>query len=123
MFNETLSKRENAVMSAVFQLSEGKERFLVSPYELIAVLPPRMNFDEEKLYRALRSLELDGYFELIESDRKGERVFVVHMREAGRSFRRSDAVRRRRIYYKIAVTVLCGILSALVGILVKSLIG
>ena len=123
MFNEALSKRENAVMSAVFQLSEGKERFLVAPYELLALLPPRQNFNEEKLYRTLRSLELDGYFELIESDRKGEPVFVVHMREAGRSFRRSDALRKRRIYYKIAVTLLCGALSALVGILVKSLLG
>ncbi|MBD5636448.1 MAG: hypothetical protein HDP28_01320 [Clostridia bacterium] len=123
MFNESLSKRENAVMSAVFQLSEGKERFLVAPYELLALLPPRQNFNEEKLYRTLRSLELDGYFELIESDRKGEPVFVVHMREAGRSFRRSDALRKRRIYYKIAVTLLCGALSALVGILVKSLLG
>lgn len=110
-------------MSAVFQLAEGKERFLVAPYELLALLPPRMNFNEEKLYRALRSLELDGYFELIESDRKGEPVFVVHMREAGRSYRRSDALRKRRIYYKIAVTLLCGALSALVGILVKSLLG
>lgn len=123
MFNESLSKRENAVMSAVFQLSEGKERFLVAPYELLALLPPRQNFNEEKLYRTLRSLELDGYFELIESDRKGEPVFVVHMREAGRSYRRSDALRKRRIYYKIAVTLLCGVLSALVGILVKSLLG
>ncbi|MCX4384646.1 MAG: hypothetical protein OSJ39_02465 [Clostridia bacterium] len=123
MFNESLSKRENAVMSAVFRLSEGKERFLVAPYELLALLPPRQNFNEEKLYRTLRSLELDGYFELIESDRKGEPVFVVHMREAGRSFRRSDALRKRRIYYKIAVTLLCGALSALVGILVKSLLG
>ena len=110
-------------MSAVFQLSEGKERFLVAPYELLALLPPRLNFNDEKLNRALRSLELDGYFELIESDRKGERVFVVHMREAGRSFRRSDALRKRRMYYKIAVTLLCGALSALVGILVKSLLG
>ena len=123
MFNESLSKRENAVMSAVFQLSEGKERFLDAPYELLALLPPRQNFNEEKLNRTLRSLELDGYFELIESDRKGERGFVVHMREAGRSFRRSDALRKRRMYYKIAVTLLCGVLSALVGILVKSLLG
>lgn len=110
-------------MGAVFSLSEGKERFLVAPYELMALLPPRMNFDEEKLFCTMKSLELDGYFELIESDRKGERVFVVHMREAGLSFHRSDAVRRRRMYYKIAVTVLCGILSALVGLLVKSLLG
>ena len=123
MFNESLSKRENAVMGAVFRLSEGKERFLAAPYELLAMLSPRLKFDEEKLCRALRSLELDGYFELIESERKGERVFVIIMHDAGRSFKRSDAVRRRRIYYKIALTLLCGALSALVGILVKSLLG
>ena len=123
MFNETLSKRENAVMGAVFRLSEGKERFLAAPYELLALLSPRLKFDEEKLCRVLRSLELDGYFELIESDRKGERVFVIIMHDAGRSFKRSDALRRRRMYYKIAVTLLCGALSALVGILVKSLLG
>ena len=110
-------------MGAVFRLSEGKERFLAAPYELLAMLSPRLKFDEEKLYRALRSLELDGYFELIESDRKGERVFVIIMHDSGRSFQRSDKQRRRRMYYKIAVTLLCGILSALVGILVKSLLG
>ena len=110
-------------MGAVFRLSEGKERFLAAPYELLSALPPRQKFTEEKLYRALRSLELDGYFELIESERKGERVFVIIMHDAGRSFQRSDAARRRRVYYKIALTLLCGALSALVGILVKSLLG
>ena len=123
MFNERLNKRENAVMGAVFRLSGGKERFLVSLYEIIAILPPRASYGEEQVESTLRALELDGYFELIESDRKGEPVFVGHMREAGRSFRRSDALRKRRIYYKIAVTLLCGALSALVGILVKSLLG
>ena len=110
-------------MGAVFQLSEGKERFLAAPYELLSVLPSRQKFTEEKLYAALRSLELDGYFELIESDRKGERVFVIIMHDSGLSFKRSDALRRRKMYYKIAVTLLCGALSALVGILVKSLLG
>ena len=110
-------------MSAVFQLSEGKERFIVAPYEVLAVLSPRLKFDEEKLCTTLHSLELDGYFELVESDRKGERVFVVLMKEKGLAFQRSDAQRRRKMYIKIAVTLLCGALSALVGILVKSLLG
>lgn len=123
MFSETLSKRENAVMGAVFQLSEGKERFLVAPYELLSVLPPRLKLDEGKLQTALHSLALDGYFELIESERKGEQVFVVIMRDKGLSYRRSDHQRRRKMVYKIAVTLLCGVLSALVGLLVKSILG
>ncbi len=109
-------------MSAVYSLSEGKERFLISPYDVMALLPSRLSFDEEKLTKTLNALALDGYFEFIESDRKGERVYVVHMKEAGLSYRRSDALRRRRLFFKIFVTLLCGTLSALVGILVKSLL-
>lgn len=122
MLNERLNKRENAVMGAVFRLSGGKERFLVSLYEIIAILPPRASYGEEQVERTLRALELDGYFELIESDRKGERVFVVHMKEAGLSYRRNDSLMRRRLVFKLLVTLACGVLSALVGIVVKSLL-
>lgn len=122
MFNERLNKRENAVMGAVFRLSGGKERFLVSLYEIIAILPPRASYGEEQVEITLRALELDGYFELIESDRKGERVFVVHMKEAGRCYRRNDSLLRRRLVFKLLVTLACGVLSALVGIVVKSLL-
>ncbi len=122
MFNEQLSKRENAVMGAVFRLSGGKERFLVSAYEILALLPARTSFDEERVESVLRALELDGYFELIESERKGERVFVVHMKEQGLASRRTGAVRKRRLAFKLLVTLVCGILSALVGILVKSIL-
>ena len=109
-------------MGAVFQLSEGKERFIVAPYELLAVLPPRLKFDEEKLGVTMHALELDDYFELVESDRKGERVFVIIMHEKGLAYKRSDAQRRRKMYFKIAATVLCGALSAIVGILIKMLL-
>lgn len=121
MLNEQLNRRENEVMGAVFALSEGKERFLVSPYEIISMLPPKADYDEEKLERVLRALELDGYFELISSERKGERVFVIHMREAGLSFRRSDAKRKRSLMFRLAVTVLCGVLSFLVGVILKKI--
>ena len=110
-------------MGAVFRLSEGKERFLVAPYELMSHLPARLNFDEGKLYATLRSLEMDGYFELVESERKGEKVLVFIMHDLGRAYQRNDRQRRRRACYKIAVTLLCGALSALVGLLVKSLLG
>ncbi len=122
MFNEKLSKRENEVMGAVFSLSEGKERFLVSPYELLAVLPGRSNFDEEKLERALRALELDGYFELVFTDRKGEKTYCVHMREAGLAYRRQEILRRRSLSARLMLAAVCGILSAMLGILLKLLL-
>lgn len=118
---ETLSKRENEVMSAVFSLSQGKERFLVFPYELLALLPEK-KFDEASLERALYSLELDGYFELVLSDRKGEKTYCIHMKEAGLDYRRSDVRRRRSLIFRLIVTAVCGLLSAALGIALKAIL-
>ena len=122
LFSESLNRRENTVMNAVFTLAQGKERFLVYPYELLAMLPPKAGYDEEKVERILRSLELDGYLDFVSSERKGEKTYVVHMHEAGLAYRRTDAQRRRKLYFKLAVTVACGMLSAAVGILIKALL-
>ncbi len=110
-------------MSAVFELSGGKERFLVSPYEILSVLPARAAFDEEKLERVLRALELDGYFELVSSDRKGEKTYCIRMREAGRSYRREDTKRRRDLAVRLLLAAVCGLLSATIGLLLKVIAG
>ena len=94
------------MMNAVFELSGGKERFLVSPCELTAVLPARGKYDEASLERTMNSLALDGYFEFVESDRKGEKTYVIHMREAGMSYRRQDYQRKRGLVFRIAVAAL-----------------
>ena len=96
-----------------------KERFLVSPYELAAVLPARGKYDEAAIGRTLRSLALDGYFELVESERKGEPVYVIHMREEGLGFRRRDYQRKRSICFRWAVAAVGAVITFLVGILLK----
>lgn len=122
MRSEKLSARENAVMGAIFSLSQGKERFLVSPYEILAVLPEKGKYDEEKLERILHALEIDGYFELIFSDRKGEKTYCIHMREAGLAFRRQDIQRRRDTVLRLLFAAVCGLLSAAIGILLKAIL-
>ncbi len=119
MFSAQLSRRENEVMAAVFALAHGKERFLVSPYEILAVLPARSKFDEEQLERILFSLELDGYFDLVFSDRKGEKMYCVHMHEAGLAFRRQDIRRRRDVAVRLVWAGVCGLMSAAVGLILK----
>ena len=86
------------------------------------MLPGRSNFDEEKLERALRALELDGYFELVFTDRKGEKTYCVHMREAGLAYRRQEILRRRSLSARLMLAAVCGILSAMLGILLKLLL-
>lgn len=71
-----LNRQENEVMRAVYEMCDGKESCLVSSLELVSILPDR-KYTPEKVEAILRSLELDDYFDLIESDRKGERMFVI----------------------------------------------
>ena len=119
MISDRLNRKENEVMNAVYELSCGKERFLVSPSELRAVLPAKGKYDEVSLGRFLRSLALDGYCELIESERKGEPVFVIHMREAGLSYRRQDYQRRRAVCFRWGVAAVGAVITFLVGILLR----
>lgn len=121
MISDKLNRRENEVMRAVFELSDGKDRFLVSLYELSAFLPPKANYSEESLERTLRALELDGYFDFVPSDRKGEKTYVIHMREAGLAFKRSDAQRRRSMYFRWGVAAVGAVITFLIGLVLKSI--
>ena len=121
MLNDKLSKREDEVMNAVFTLANGKESFLVAPCEILALLSPKSGYDEEKLERVLRALELDGYFELTLSERKGEKTYVIHLRADGLAYKRTDVQRKRGLMIKIAITVGCAVLSFLIGVLLKAI--
>ena len=121
MLNEKLNRREEEVMNAVYTLANGKESFLVSPAEIVALLPPKQEYDEERLESVLHALELDGYFELISSDRKGEKMYVVHMKTAGAAYKRSDSQRKRGLYIKLGVTVATALLSFAIGMILKAI--
>ena len=121
MISDRLNKRENEVMNAVFELSCGKERFLLAPCELKAVLPAKGKYDNAALDRLLRGLALDGYFELVESERKGEPVYVIHMREAGLSYRRQDYQRRRSVMFRWGVAAVGAVITFLIGILLRAI--
>ena len=121
MLNDKLNKREDEVMNAVFTLANGKENFLVSPCEILALLPPKEEWTEESLERVLRALELDGYFELTPSERKGEKMYVIHLHAFGLAYKRTDVQRKRGLAIKIAITVGCAVLSFLIGVILKAI--
>ena len=123
MISDRLNRRESEVMNAVFELSDGKERFLVPQYELMAALPARGKYDETALETALKSLALDGYFDYVESERKGEPVYVIHMNTAGLSFRRRDRQRRRAVMFRWGVAAIGAVITFLVGILLRGIFG
>ena len=101
-----LNREENEIMRAVYELCGGKGCCLVSPYDLMSLLPAKRGYTAERVDRLLRSLELDDYFDLLESDRKGERP-------------RERLQMRRSIAFKIGLSVAGAVITFLVGLLLR----
>lgn len=116
-----LNRRENEVMNTVYSLCHEKGICLISPAELLSLLPARKKYTEEQLERILGELALDNYFELLSSDRKGEKMYVISLRSNGYAFKRCYVQMRRDFTVKIFWTVASAVLAFLVGCVLKRL--
>lgn len=116
-----LNKRESEVMQAVFSLCREEGRCLVAPTDLLKMMPKKEKYSEEKLERVLKTLELDDYFEMISSDRKGEKMYVITLHPNGFAFKRSSVQLRRDMLFKVCWTIASAVLAFLVGLLMKKI--
>ncbi len=116
-----LNKKESEVMQAVFSLCKENGRCLVAPADLIKHLPAKEKCTEEKLEKILRALELDDYFEIISSDRKGEKMYVITLHPNGFAFKRSTVQMRRDMFFKVSWTIASAVIAFLVGLLLKKI--
>ena len=96
-----LNRQENEVMNAVYSLCHEKGICLVSPTELMAMLPTRKKMTLEKLEDLLNQLALDQYFELLSSERKGEKMYVISLRANGYAYKRCSLQQKRNIAVKM----------------------
>ncbi len=114
-----LNKKESEVMNVVYTLSAEKGVCLISPSELLALLPTKGKYTEEILENILQALALDDYFELLSSERKGEKMYVISMRTNGYAFKRGYIQMKRNIAMKIIWAVASAIIAFLVGLILK----
>ena len=62
-------------MRAVYQAADKRAgTCLLSPLDLYETLSLDLDFDDDELDVTLRNLEIDDYFDVTRSDRKGELV-------------------------------------------------
>ena len=116
---EMLNRQENEVMNAVYSLCHEKGICLVSPAELADILPSRRKINLEKLEDILNQLAFDDYFELLSSDRKGEKMYVISLRANGYAYKRCALQEKRKIAVKLLWAVTSAVVAFLVGLLLK----
>ncbi len=118
-----LSKHENEVMSAVYSLCDGTDGCLVSPLDILSVLPTKRRFTPERLDGILTDLQSDGYFDLISSERKGEKMYVINLKESGLAFKREAHRRRRDVTFRIFLAFIGAFATFIFGLILKTLFG
>jgi hypothetical protein len=114
-----LSKRETEVMNAVYALCHGKGVCLVAPTELLSLLPTRKNYDERTLEEILNGLALDDYFQLLSSDRKGEKMYVISLRANGYAYKRCHQQQKRDLTMRLLWAVVSAVVAFFVGVILK----
>ena len=118
-----LSKSENEVMSAVYSLCDGLDGCLVSPLEILSVLPVKRKYSLEKLDAILHDLMCDGYFDLITSERKGEKMYVINLKENGFPFKRNAKQKQRDVAFRIILAFIGAAATFVFGLILKGIFG
>lgn len=118
-----LSKYENEVMSAVYSLCDGTDGCLVSALEILSLLPAKRKYNPEKVDGILHDLMCDGYFDLITSERKGEKMYVINLKESGFAFRRTAKQKQRDIAFRIVLAFIGAAATFFFGLILKGIFG
>ena len=116
-----LNRYETEVMAAVYALCDGTEGCLVSPLDILSILPAKHKYNAEKLEDILYALKCDGYFDIISSERKGEKMYVISLKESGLAYKRNEQQRRRDVIYKIALAMLGAVVTFVFGLILKAI--
>lgn len=116
-----LNRYENQIMSAVFSLCDGTESCLVSPNDILSVLPAKHRMTCERLDEILNDLQRDGYFDLIHSERKGERMYVIRLKESGFAYKRAAKQKQRDVTFRIFLAFVGALATFIFSLILKGL--
>lgn len=113
-----LNKTERKLLHALNEVCGKRQTFLVSPIDLIKISSVK-ELNTEKLDRVLTELYMDGYFDLIVTDRHGEKVYCITLTEKAKGYERSVKVFKRNIIFRVCLTTALAVFSFLIGVILK----
>lgn len=118
-----LNRYENDVMRAVYCLCDGTDGCLISPLDIMSILPAGRRYSMQRVDDALNALKTDGYLDIISSERKGEKMYVISLKESGLAFKRQQRQRRQDLLYKIFLALIGAVATFVFGLIFKAIFG
>jgi len=118
-----LTRKEKAVMRLVYHKAmERNKSCIVSAEELMGELEPKLKMQESELTKILELLEYDGYYELVNSEKKDRPVFVISLRQKGEAFQREMDQERRQLIQGIITRAAFSAIGAVVAFIITKII-
>ena len=109
------NKKERLLMNAIYSSASASGQCLITPLEILSLIPYKADFREEDIDKTLEALKVDGYFAYDKALRKDETVYCIVLKEKGLSYERDKRTAKRKIIQRVALTIA----FALLGYLIK----
>jgi len=111
-----LSKKETIIMREIYKRTTNNNGMcLVRPVDLMSSIPYNVEINLEDLSPILQGLAYDEYFELVETEKKGDYYFCITLLKKGFAFQRAEEMRIRNrknsILSKVLLTLLGVVLA------------
>ncbi|MDD4839299.1 MAG: hypothetical protein PHE93_01335 [Clostridia bacterium] len=108
-----LTKKEKAVMYYVYNEAVKCDGVcLLRPVDIFASISLDLDFEQNELEATLKALELDDYFDVTYSDKRGEFFYCINLHRKGLAFARVERAFRSNFKFKILLALMTGILTA-----------
>lgn len=122
-----LSKIERSIMQIVyFKAIEGNGNCILKPNDILSEIPYKYDFSKDDLVVSLEALALDGYFEFVNTDKKGEEVYYFNLEQKGLGFPREIEKEKRLKKFKISLactTASIGMLTFIIKMIINAVTG
>ena len=113
-----LTRAENKVMTAILAACGDKTSLLVTPHDVLARV---QDLTASELDKIVENLHCDGYFDLIFSDRHGEKVYCITLTDKGKGYLRSVKELRRNVIFRLCLSAGLAVVSFVIGLILKAI--
>ncbi len=110
-----LTVSEKNTLKAIINKCGQKQTCLASKQDILCRMPPRSGVSEKKLDKIIEGLEVDGYIDVILSDRHGEIVYCITLLARAKGYKRESVQSVRYVVYRVVLAVVSAFITFAVG--------
>ncbi len=109
------NKRQRAVLKVVVDNCLNGDTCLMTNETIVAFCMQRKLVNLSNVKEVIKSLQLDGYIEVVYSSRKGEEIYCITLTSKGKNFKGEYKREIQSIKNRLLITILCACVSFIVG--------